>query len=272
MDIATLLGLVIGIVVVAGAVLSGSDFWVFLNLPGILIVLGGTFAATLIKFPIAMVFVAFKVGLRAAFGNAQDDAREIIEQAGEFARLARKDGFLALEDADVGNEFFRKGIQLCVDGIDIDLIRATLTSEMNLDAGRQEVGERIFRAIGDSAPAFGMIGTLVGLVQMLSTMEDPSTIGPAMAIALLTTLYGALIANLVALPIAEKLETKADQDRLTKSLIIEAIVGIHGKQNPDVLIDFLEVYLPENKRHHDEVSDGSDRQGASAPAAAGNPA
>ena len=251
MDIATLLGLILGMVVVTLAVLVGSDFWVFLNLPGFLIVLGGTFAATLIKFPIRKVFGAFRVGLTAAFRNAHDDAPAIVAQAAELCRLVRKSGFLALDDAPVRNDFFKRGLQLCVDGIDIGVIRETLSKEMKLDAGRQEVGERIFRGIGDSAPAFGMIGTLVGLVQMLSTMEDPNSIGPAMAIALLTTLYGALIANLVALPIAEKLEAKAQHDRLIKSLIIEAIVGIHAKHSPDVLTELLEVYLPENQRHQE---------------------
>lgn len=271
MDIATLLGLIIGMAVVALAVLAGSDFWVFLNLPGFLIVLGGTLAATLIKFPIATVFVAFRVGLKAAFGNEHNDIRAIVDQAAEFARIVRKDGFLALENADIRNEFFKKGIQHCVDGIDIAVIRETLTRERNLDYERQEVGERIFRAIGDSAPAFGMIGTLVGLVQMLSTMDDPKTIGPAMAIALLTTLYGALIANLVALPIADKLETKAAQDRLSKSLIIEAILGLHAKHNPDVLTELLEVYLPENQRHHEAVAGTSAKEHHPAHAAAGKP-
>ena len=264
MDIATLIGLVLGMAVVALAVLTESDFWVFLNLPGFLIVMGGTFAATLIKFPISKVFVAFRVGVAAAFRNEHDDAPEIIEDAASFAAVVRKEGWLALQDAPVENDFFAKGIQLCVDGFDIDVVREALTREMNLDTSRQEVGERIFRAIGDSAPAFGMIGTLVGLVQMLSTMDDPSTIGPAMAIALLTTLYGALIANLVALPIAEKLEAKAGQDRLTKSLIIEAIVGLHAKRSPDVLVEMLEVYLPENQRHHEDAVAGSaGRSGAS---------
>ncbi len=253
MDIATLLGLLVGVIVVVLAVLAGSDFWVFLNLPGFLIVIGGTFAATLVKFPITTVFVAFKVGVKAAFQNGDNDARAIIDQAMEFCRLVRKSDFLVLEGAEISNHFFKKGVALCVDGIDIAVIRETLTREMNLDAERQEIGERIFRAIGDSAPAFGMIGTLVGLVQMLSTMDDPKTIGPAMAIALLTTLYGALIANLVALPIADKLEAKTGQDCLIKSLIIEAILGIHAKHNPDILTELLEVYLPENQRHHETV-------------------
>lgn len=268
MDIATLLGLLLGMVVVTLAILVGSDFLVFLNLPGFLIVLGGTFAATLIKFPIATVFVAFKVGIKAAFGNEHNDAREIIDQAGELSQLARKGGFLAMQDVPVRNEFFRKGIQFCVDGFDVAVIRETLTREMNLDTGRQEVGERIFRAMGESAPAFGMIGTLVGLVQMLSTMDDPKTIGPAMAVALLTTLYGALIANLVALPIAEKLEAKAAQDRLTKSLIIEAILGIQAKHGSDVLTELLEIYLPENQRHHEEAAGGIGKAQKMMPAAA----
>ena len=113
---------------------------------------------------------------------------------------------------------------------------------------RQEVGEKVFAAIGDSAPAFGMFGTLVGLVQMLSTMSDPTSIGRSMAVALLTTLYGVLIAHLVALPISEKLRRKSEQERENRLLIIEGVVQIHDRQNPTVLVDLLEAYLPEKQR------------------------
>lgn len=248
MDIATLLGLIIGVAVVGLAIMTGSDLWIFLNLPSILIVLGGTFAATLIKFPISGVFVAFFVGMKAAFVNEKESPRELIDMTMRLVKRARKTGLLGLEKIRVGNSFFRKGIQLCVDGRDVDFIRKTMTREMELAIQRQEVGERVFRAIGDSAPAFGMVGTLVGLVQMLSNMSDPTTIGPAMAVAMLTTLYGVLIAQLIALPIADKLEAKNATERANKVLIMEAIVQIHERNNPTAVLDILEAYLPEKQR------------------------
>ncbi len=248
MDIATLLGLIIGVTVVTLAIMTGSDLTIFLNLPGFLIVVGGTFAATLIKFPISGVFVAFFVGVKAAFVNEAESPREIIDLTMRLVKRARKVGLIGLEKIRVGNSFFRKGVQLCADGRDVEFIRKTMTREMELAIQRQEVGERVFRAIGDSAPAFGMVGTLVGLVQMLSNMSDPTTIGPAMAVALLTTLYGVLIAQLIALPIADKLEAKNAIERANKVLIIEAIVQIHERNNPTAVLDILEAYLPEKLR------------------------
>ena len=248
MDVTTVLGLIIGVIVVTLAILTGSDLWIFLNLPGFLIVVGGTFAATLIKFPLSGMFVAFTVGVKAAFVNEHDNPRELIDLAIRLTKRARKSGLLSLERVKVANSFFKKGVQLCVDGRDVEFIRKMLTKEMDMAIMRQEVGEKVFTAIGDSAPAFGMFGTLVGLVQMLSTMSDPTSIGRSMAVALLTTLYGVLIAHLVALPISEKLRRKSEQERENRLLIIEGVVQIHDRQNPTVLVELLEAYLPEKQR------------------------
>ncbi len=249
MDIATLLGLVIGVTVVGLAIMTGSGLSIFLNLPGILIVLGGTFAATLIKFPISGVFVAFFVGIRAAFVNERESPAEIIELTMRLVKRARKVGLVGLEKIRVRNNFFKKGVQLCADGRDVDFIRKMMTREMELAIQRQETGEQVFRAIGESAPAFGMVGTLVGLVQMLSSMDDPTTIGRAMAVALLTTLYGVLIAQLIALPISDKLEAKNEIERGNRVLIIEALIQIHERNNPTEVLDILEAYLPEKQRN-----------------------
>ena len=242
MDVTTVLGLIIGVIVVTLAILTGSDLWIFL------IVVGGTFAATLIKFPLSGMFVAFTVGVKAAFVNEHDNPRELIDLAIRLTKRARKSGLLSLERVKVANSFFKKGVQLCVDGRDVEFIRKMLTKEMDMAIMRQEVGEKVFAAIGDSAPAFGMFGTLVGLVQMLSTMSDPTSIGRSMAVALLTTLYGVLIAHLVALPISEKLRRKSEQERENRLLIIEGVVQIHDRQNPTVLVELLEAYLPEKQR------------------------
>jgi chemotaxis protein MotA len=165
--------------------------------------------------------------------------------------MARKSGLLALEGKEIKNEFLGKGIRLCVDGHDPEFVSRMLTKDINQTIERHETGVGIFKAIGGSAPAMGMIGTLVGLVQMLSSMDDPKAIGPAMAIALLTTLYGAVIANAFALPIADKLAFRSSEERINKSLILETIKGIQDGLNPKVLRELLKTYLPSNKRGGD---------------------
>lgn len=248
MDFATLIGLVIGTTVIAMAMLSGADASVFINIPGLLIVLGGTIASTLIKFPIGDCFRAISLAIKKAFWQEADRPADLIQLANTLTNTVRKQNLIALENAEVENPLFKKGMQLCVDGHKPEFIRNVLTKEMNLSIERHEMSEKVFRAMGDSAPAFGMIGTLVGLVQMLSSMQEPSSIGPAMAIALLTTLYGALFANLIALPIADKLKSRTDQERINKSLIVESVLGIQQGVNPRVLDELLETYLPSYKR------------------------
>jgi chemotaxis protein MotA len=243
MDLATLIGLVFGTLVVLLAILFGGDIGTFVNIPSLLVVMGGTIAATLMKFSLSDCLYAFKQGIRQAFVDESANPRELVDRIKDLAGKARKDGLLALEDEAVTNVFFKKGIQLCVDGQPPEFVKKVLANEMEKSIERNELGARIFRAIGDAAPAFGMIGTLVGLVQMLANMSDPSAIGPSMAIALLTTLYGALFANLFALPIADKLEIRYQYDRLTKSLIIEGVLGIAQGESPHVIDEILGTYL-----------------------------
>lgn len=248
MDFATLIGLIIGSAVVAMAMFSGSDVTVFINIPGLMIVLGGTFASTLIKFPIGDCFRGIWLAVKKAFWQEVDQPVELIKLANTLTEIVRKQNLIALDDVEIENPLFKKGIQLCVDGRKPEFIRNVLTKEMNLSIERHEMSEKVFRAMGDSAPAFGMIGTLVGLVQMLSNMKDPSSIGPAMAVALLTTLYGALFANLIALPIADKLKSRTDQEYVNNSLIVECVLGILQGVNPRILEQLLESYLPSSKR------------------------
>ena len=247
-DFATLGGLVIGITVVLLAILTESDIAIFINIPGLLIVAGGTFAATLIKFPLSGVFISLPLGLKTAFSYEKDRPRDYIEQAVALVKRGRKKGLVSLDGIRLRNPFFTKGVQLCADGRDLDYIRNILTREMAMSIQRDEMGANVFAAIGEAAPAFGMFGTLVGLVQMLSSMNDPTTIGRGMAVALLTTLYGTLIANLLALPIADKLAEKSRQEKETRSLIIECVFQIQQLQNPTSMREVLEPYLPEKQR------------------------
>ena len=212
MDLATLIGIVGAIGAIIISIMMGGEMGMFVNAPGLMIVVGGTVAVTLMKFPLALTLGAFGIALKAFIHKPQQPSK-IIEQSIELANVARKEGLLGLENVDVENEFLRDGIQLVVDGNEPALVQKMLTKNISLAIERNEIGLNVFKAIGDVAPAMGMIGTLIGLVQMMSNMDDPKAIGPAMAVALLTTFYGAVIANTMALPIADKLAHRSNEDR-----------------------------------------------------------
>ncbi len=177
-----------------------------------------------------------------------ESPEELIEKAVQLADSARKGGFLALEEAEIPNSFMQKGVNMLVDGHDADVVRATLLKDISLTEKRHESAIGIFKSLGDVAPAMGMIGTLIGLVAMLSNMDDPKAIGPAMAVALLTTLYGAFIANVIAIPLADKLAIRNQQEKLNNQLILDAILGIQDGQNPKVIEGILRNYLAQGKR------------------------
>ncbi|MFB2707033.1 motility protein A [Marinobacter shengliensis] len=248
MDILTLVGLLAGILIVVLAMLANATALTFLNLSGLAIVLGGTFAVTLIKFRMPSVVSAFRLAFRSAFTDRLPRPAELIREVGVLARVVRKEGILGLENHETDDEFLQKAINLCVDGHPSELVEEALLQETQQTAERYEVAERVFRGIGESAPAIGMLGTLVGLVQMLNTLDDPSSIGPAMAIALLTTLYGAFIAQLIALPLADKLQLKAEDDSRNQMLIITSIKSIMRGENPRVMTELLSSYVtPEHR-------------------------
>ncbi len=251
MDLATLLGLIITFGFIVGAILAGGSLLLFVNVPSLLIVIGGSAAAVLMQFTLGQFFGAFKVAMKAFFHKSVDP-QELITQAGELANIARKEGMMALESQEIDNPFLNKGIQLCVDGHPPELVRKMLSKDITLTIQRHEQGQQIFKALGDVAPAMGMIGTLIGLVQMLANMDDPKTIGPAMAVALLTTLYGAVIANAFALPIAAKLGLRYEEEQTNRTLILETISGIQEGMNPRVLEELLKAFLPENQRQTED--------------------
>lgn len=249
MDILTLVGLVAGVAIVLLAMLANATFLTFLNLPGLAIVLGGTFAVTLIKFRLPSVMSAFRLAMSAAFTDRMARPAELIREIGSLAMVVRKEGILGLESHQTDNEFLQKAINLCVDGHPPELVEEALAQETQQIAERYEVAERVFRGIGESAPAIGMLGTLIGLVQMLNTLDDPSSIGPAMAIALLTTLYGAFIAQLIALPLAEKLQLKAEDESRNHILIITSIKNIMRGENPRVMTEMLSSFVTPEQRN-----------------------
>lgn len=251
MDLATLLGLIGAIAIICMTIILGGDFTIFVNIPSLVVVVGGTFAATLARISLGQFFGSFKVGLKS-FMHKSSAPHTLIEEAIELANIARKEGILALEGKEIGHPFLERGINLCIDGHAPEVVQKMLSKDINLTIERHVNGIKMFKAIGDAAPAMGMIGTLIGLVQMLSNMDDPKSIGPAMAIALLTTLYGAIIANAVALPIADKLKAISDEEKLNKNLILESISAIQAGTNPRVVEQLLLTFLPESKRETED--------------------
>ncbi len=248
MDLATIIGIILGSIIVSAAIFMGGNFMTFVNLPSLLIVFGGTIAATVLRFPLSGVAGSLALGGKIAFTQAKVNPREMIDEIARLAEIIRKNGPLGLEGVPIEDEFLSKGIQYVADGYDGEAIQESLSKERDLRLERLEEGKRIFKAMGDSAPAFGMIGTLVGLVQMLSTMDDPSTIGPSMAVALLTTLYGAIVANMVCLPIADKLDAKFKIEEINLTLSIDGVAQIRENKSPDVIKELLVSYLPEKQR------------------------
>lgn len=247
MDLATLVGIILTWIIVIMAMVMGGDPGMFVNIPSFLIVVGGTIFACLMKYELGHFLQAGKMlGKAFSFKLAKPDA--LIDEVVELAGEARKNGLLALEGKEVSDPFLAKGIQLLVDGHDPDVVRTLLSKDMKLAMTRHDVGVSIFKNMGDIAPAMGMIGTLIGLVAMLANMDDPKSIGPAMAVALLTTLYGAMIANMFALPVADKLSLRKDEEGLLKAMIIDALISIQAGQNPRVIESILQTYLAESKR------------------------
>lgn len=247
MDLGTVIGLVAGTGLILTAILLGGSLGAFIDVPSILIVIGGAISATLIRFTLGDVINSVSVAMNAFFAKAQKPS-EIIEELVTLSNIARKEGLLKLEKQPVEDPFLKKAIMYCVDGHEAEFIQEVLEKEIDLTLDRHALGKGVFDGIGDAAPAFGMIGTLVGLVNMLGNMSDPASIGPAMAIALLTTMYGAILANLVALPIADKLKRRSQEEELNKRLVLEGVLGLQKGLNPRVLEELLKTFLPPKQR------------------------
>jgi chemotaxis protein MotA len=256
MDLATIIGLAAGVGLIVSALLLGGAPLAFVDVPALLIVVGGVTAVTFIMFPLRTVVGSIQVAVKA-FREDPWNLDAIIDQMVSLSRLARTNGILALEDAEkeIRNPFLKKGIQLAVDGNEEELIRFIMATDVSFTKQRHAIGQKVFRQMGAMGPAFGLIGTLIGLVQMLRTLDDPSSIGPSMAVALLTTFYGALIANLVCLPIANKLEFRSREEALAKQVVTEGIISIMQGANPKILKDKLEAFVAPTLRR--DKRDGS---------------
>jgi chemotaxis protein MotA len=246
-DLATLIGIIGAFALIAVTMILSGDILMFVNIPSLVIVFGGTFCAVMAKYNMAH-YLSFGKMIGKSFKNNDVNLGDLIDEIVSLADEARKGGLLALEGKEVSSDFLSKGIQLLVDGHEPDVVKAILSKEKSEAEKRHVLGASIFTNMAAMAPAMGMVGTLVGLVAMLANMSDPKSIGPAMAVALLTTLYGAVLANAFCEPIADKLTLKAKSDVLLKNLVIDALLAIQNGQNPRVIDSMLRNYLPEGNR------------------------
>lgn len=253
MSFSTFIGLFLGIAIVLIAMSMGSSILIFINIPGLMIVIGGTIAATMIRYSFKETVHAIAMSFRILMPSKDiKDKDELIDLTEDILRTSRSKGVLALENMEINHDFYRHGVRMLVDGYSKDLIRQSMIEENKLLVERAETSAAVFASIGSAAPAFGMIGTLVGLIQMLSNLSDPASIGPAMAVAMLTTLYGAMIANLFALPMADKINSWVQEESIRQLMIIDGMDAISQGHNPNIMRDLLSPYL-ENKPKMDEA-------------------
>jgi chemotaxis protein MotA len=244
-DLTTIIGVVIGIGLVMTAIFMGGSPLVFINYPSMMITFGGTIAATLISFNVHQVLNVAKV-LRTAFKKDERKAEEIIAVCVKLAEKARISGILALEDDSkkIKDPLLKMGLELIIDGTDPALAKEILETQVASLDERHRTGRQVFESMALYAPAFGMIGTLIGLIEMLLNLKDPTKVGPGLAVAIITTFYGAFLAYLLLYPLARKLDIKSKEEILLKSLMIEGVLAIQAGNNPRLIARKLKAYLP----------------------------
>lgn len=249
MDIATLVGILVSFGLVIVSILMGGEGTWFVSAPSLMIVGGGTMGATLLAYPLVDVLGVFKVA-KNVFMHKSQVVSELIPLISEFAKKARQEGILSFESqlADIEDPFLVQGIQMAIDGMESSAIEDVMTTEIIYLEERHRLGSEIFSTMGTFAPAVGMLGTIIGLVQMLMQMEDPSQIGAPMALALLTTFYGTLVANLVFLPIAGKLKTRSKQELLIKQMVLEGVISIQSGDNHRIVEQKLKAFIAPRAR------------------------
>lgn len=262
MDLASLIGLILSFVLVIYGVIDAGGlaaFPTYLNWPSAVITFGGSFAAAMTAQSMADYLAGLK-SFMLVFKGAVTNTSEIIQKIIELSNVARKEGLLSLEEAaaDLDDDFLKKGILLIVDGTDPELVRAILETELISVEGRHKKRIGFWETLGSMGPAWGMIGTLIGLVNMLNNMEDPNTIGPSMAVALITTLYGSLLANMICIPIGSKLKAISAAEMTVKEIMIEGLLSIQAGENPRVIEEKLKSFLAPKERISAEEAGGEE--------------
>lgn len=256
-DILTPIGALLGFALVYIAISLGSQAGLFISIPSLLVTVGGSFSALLVNYQWEQIVGVFKT-LKKAMTTEPVDKEELIALFSDLARKARREGLLGLEDdlERLDDRFFQKGLRLIIDALEPDQIKDILEADIEATAFRHEIGQRVFKTWGTLAPAFGMIGTLIGLIQMLAKLNDPNALGPSMALALITTFYGALLANLLFIPIAGKLELLSDKEILLKRMMMDGITAIQTGMNPRILEEKLQSYIEPKLTAKEEAEEG----------------
>lgn len=247
MDFATIIGVISGLALIFGAIFSQGGLEVFISIPSMMIVVGGTLAATLITFPVSDVINALSAA-KQVFATKKVTPNQVLRIILQIANISRRQGLLALGRVRTDNQVLRKALMLLADGAPDILINQTLRIEIEALKARHVVAQDVFRKMGTYAPAFGMLGTLIGLVQMLSQLDNPSGVGPAMALALITTFYGSLLSSLIFLPIAGKLKSRTKQEVVNLEIIFEGALSILQNNNPLLIYEKLSSFIPPQMR------------------------
>ena len=249
MDVTTFIGILVAGGLVIGAIIMGGSASGFVNYPSMMIVIGGTMGATFLNYPFSQVVSVFGVA-KNVFLHQSQSVNKLVDLIVEIAKKARREGILSFESqlSEIEDPFLVKGLQLAIDGMESSTIEEILTTEIQSLEERHKLGAEIFTTMGTFAPAVGMLGTIIGLVQMLMQMKDPSQIGAPMAVALLTTFYGVLLANLLFLPIAGKLRTRSKQEILIKQMVLEGIISIQAGDNHRIVEQKLKAFIPPKER------------------------
>ena len=260
MDLATVGGVALGTVLILVSILMGGGLGPFINIPSMMIVGGGTVAAALIKYPMKSVFGLMPIIRKTMFMQSYSLPEE-IDRFTEFAKVAKREGLLALEQKcqDINEPYLTKALQLLVDGTSAEALRSVMETEVDNIKERHSTAKGILESMGGAAPAFGMIGTLIGLITMLQNLDDPSTIGVGMATALITTFYGVLLANLLFLPLAGKLEGRSKEETTAKELMMEGVLSLQAGDSPYILTDKLQAFVARSLRADDEDGGGKDK-------------
>ncbi len=249
MDIATIIGILLGFVVITSAIVTGGGWQMFIHLPSMGITIGGMLCATLIHFSLPQFLGIFSVIKKTIITKVPPHS-ELIQNMVNFAAISRRDGPLALEQEiqKTDNMFFAKGLQMLVDGQESDTINEIMSMEIQHLQDRHAIGKKILEFMGSAAPAFGMIGTLIGLVQMLRSLESPESIGAGMAVALITTFYGALSANLIFIPLAGKLGLYSKAESTVMEMIVEGVCAIARGDNPTAVREKIQIFVSQGRR------------------------
>jgi len=258
LDLATIIGIALGLGLIIFSILLRGSLAIFIHIPSLMIVIGGSTAATLIAFKLEEIIGVIGV-VKKAFFAGKTDMAGIIELIIRLSKKARREGLLAIdgEVSDLEDPFMRTGLEMAIDGTEPESIKSVMETELSYLMERHKKGQQIFNALGMYAPAFGMIGTLIGLIAMLQKLEDPSQIGGGMAVALITTFYGALAANLIYLPIAGKLKNRSDEEVIIKEMIMQGVLAIQAGEHPKIINVKLLNFIPPKLRNPD-LGEGSE--------------